>query len=608
MRERITPFYRKFRSELNRISFLGKNCLAFWVILFLLSPKLYSQSSNNPELYKINLERVKNQTLKVSYYPQSDSWKGILEYPYLTKGFYWPLEPGKFIKGQSLFNSKNEKIKGVTSRIKKMELSHFSSSKPPLSYPEVFVPEIRKKEFFFLNPILLFGKDPDRKNSKARIEIKNPNALWTNLKGTPQNAERLESTYENFKSLYESFLWFSNTAPTEVQIKKKKVFIWGLDDFPRLNSYYKTGILTELFEKFITGVKTEHVNILLRSGNVKEEPVSNLVSKSSIIIKIPQGEDPEEMLNNFAFGLSRYWVTQQILGPLYWKNYGEPQYPGHLWLIESMSKYLAIQSLVNGEILSENWSKDFFLVALEREISGSNANLFNLGIELYQKGEITKEKKNLLSSMNPYFNRGVLTAFYLDILLREKGVSIGGLYPWLERFSNFCANHPSGYEHPDLWGAFLKFQDPDIKSLVESYVYGDKPIPHDFYLNRVGWDFVQKGEEHRTFLKGGKFHFFPEINHYVCVKKGKNTLEMEKGDIIISINNNEVFNEYDLRELLFVNQGFRRELSVKVLVLRNGKELVLRGKATKKVRTRHNEIMPNSDPLSAQYQLRQKIL
>ena len=75
-------------------------------------------------------------------------------------------------------------------------------------------------------------------------------------------------------------------------------------------------------------------------------------------------------------------------------------------------------------------------------------------------------------------------------------------------------------------------------------------------------------------MKGGKLYYFPEIGHYVCVKKGKNTLGMEKGDVIISINNNEVFNRYDLKELLFINKNFRRELSVKVVVVRKNKELV----------------------------------
>jgi hypothetical protein len=564
--------------------------------------------------YKVHLGRVKNGIQKISFYPKTHLWDGLLEFSYYSKELYWPLRPGAFIKNQQALSGQGDKIKIPGTGIQKMEFEYFNPNKKLKGVFPSFRPTLKRGRTYFFNPIIAFGQAPETGSLPFQLVFKNPKKLWNTLTDGYANEEKISLKFNNSWELQKELIFFSKDPPDTLIVKNAKLLLWGLDIHNYIGFLYESGVLEALYQSYENGPtdtpqKKIHV-VFRRGGNEKSElskMKSNLIFANGILINISGRESKEEILKKISIAFSKYWICSEVLGDIYWNNPEEPHDPSHVWLMESVSRYLQIQHLMKGQIYSDTWLKNEFLDILVSQQKRGNEDLFSLAIDLYQSGESEKLFEKNLSRMLSYYDRGVLGALYLDLVMRKKGINKEGLLGWLKEFREFKNEGNDQEKVKDPWASYLKIQQAGIKTIMYSYIYGAKPIPHDFYLNQIGWEFIQKGEEHRSFLKGGKLFYFPEIGHYVCIKKGKNSLGMEKGDVIISINNNEVFNRYDLKELIFVNKNFRRELGVKVLVIRNNKQLVLRGKATKKVRTRHFELMPDSNPFTNEYKLRKEI-
>lgn len=598
---------RKSRSWRNKTQ---RKSLGLFLSFSFLLLHSYLPTFSQSELYKIHLLKVEKGVQKISFYTQTDQWDGLMEFPFYSKQFYWPMQPGEFIKDQKGYDDQGELQKRSAKPVKKMEYGYYDPGRNTYSVLPAFRPRISKGEEYFFNSKLAFGKTTKDSKHGVRIEFNNPQKLYSTIPGQFQ-VERPDVQYESWADLQKQLIYFSS-KPEILEGRQQEFRLWGIQNHPLLPKIYESGIFNELFKIYEANSQSSRLTDIVFSlgrdeKSLTDEKMSVAVYENGVLINLTGKEGLEDLMMKTSLAFSKYWICNEVMGDLFWENPQEPHNPGHLWLIESVSDYLAVLNLLKSRVYSDFWLKETILTELISETRSENLDLYGLGIDLYKQGESRKGLHKIMKNYASFYDRGSLLAFYLDIVLQGGENSDYGIMDWLRIFKNFHEEEINASKNPNPWGAFLKMQNNEVKKLINEYVYGDKPIPHDYYLNRVGWDFVVKGEEHRTFLKGGKLHYFPEIGHYVCVKKGKNTLGMEKGDVIISINNNEVFNEYDLRELIFVSKNIRKELSVKVIVRRKEKDQVLRGKATKKARTKHYELMPDSDPFTDQYRLRKRI-
>jgi hypothetical protein len=72
-----------------------------------------------------------------------------------------------------------------------------------------------------------------------------------------------------------------------------------------------------------------------------------------------------------------------------------------------------------------------------------------------------------------------------------------------------------------------------LRETVEKYIIGIDKLQLPIYFDMIGWQYFQKGEKHKTFMKRGHFTFFEEIGYFVCTRPGKNSVDLKKGDGII---------------------------------------------------------------------------
>jgi predicted metalloprotease with PDZ domain len=246
-------------------------------------------------------------------------------------------------------------------------------------------------------------------------------------------------------------------------------------------------------------------------------------------------------------------------------------------MYEGITEYFANLFQVNQGLISE---EDFYK-RMNGKIEEANA--------MNDKMSFTKMSKNVLEQ--PYkdqylnvYQKGALIAMCIDIQMRELSNGQRGILSLMQDLSNeFGSNKP--FKDEELFATITRITYPQIGEFLNTYVAGETPIPYEVFFAKMG---VTKGKTIATgnpFLKDGRT---PLITVDGATKQIKaledvsnnifmTSLGIQGNDVLKSFNDKE-YNLDNIYDLIMSSESWKDGDAISVTVIRDGKELVLKGK------------------------------
>lgn len=259
-------------------------------------------------------------------------------------------------------------------------------------------------------------------------------------------------------------------------------------------------------------------------------------------------------------------------------DFENPKMSRHLWFYEGVTEYFANYFQINQGLITEN--KFYDLMA--GKITYANDYKDSLSF--------TEMSKNvLLDSMKAQYpnvyQKGALIAMCLDILLRENSKGQKGL-KWLmqELVEKYGAEKP--FDDETFIDTITAMTFKELGDFLKVHVQGAKPIDYAFYLKKVGLGKeTVKVPEANVFSIADQIYIDTDADakQVLVTLEDKsnnflNALDIKDGDVLLTINGSKFIPEDGYASLL-LGAGFQEDDPVEITLLRNGKEMTLKGKA-----------------------------
>lgn len=276
-------------------------------------------------------------------------------------------------------------------------------------------------------------------------------------------------------------------------------------------------------------------------------------------------------------------------------NFRNPKMSQHLWLYEGVTEYFSTLAPLHDSTINEE--------AFRREIQGKLRSEERLPKEFsfteFSRNVLTAEGQKLYPIVYTY---GAVTAFYLDILIREMSTGSKSLLSVIyELMKDYGPNRP--FKDDSLFSIIERVTNPTVRAYLDTYVKGTKRIPSGDILAKIGWKYTA---EKRSQAPGFGFkEDFTMVDgkptSILRVSDPINPMKIVDGDRLVKV------------EGLTMAEAFQSDAGQKVMtkflksnigdtmtlvVDRNGKEIELTGSAVmvEKIEKHFIEIDPNPTP------------
>jgi predicted metalloprotease with PDZ domain len=259
-------------------------------------------------------------------------------------------------------------------------------------------------------------------------------------------------------------------------------------------------------------------------------------------------------------------------------DFETPKMSRHLWFYEGVTEYFANLFQVNQGLIAEN--KFYDLMATKIAASGDYTDSLSF----------TEMSKNVLQdSMKVQYpnvyQKGALIAMCLDIMIRENSQGEKGLR-WLmgELIEKYGTERAFDDETFIDTVAAMTFKE--LGHFLVTHVQGAMPIDYAAYLKRMGLKAatVQMAELNAFLIADEVYIDVDSDNKKVVVSqpddnnKFFSSLGLKDGDVLLSINGTSFIPDDGYASLL-LGIGFSEDDPVTLTILRNGKKMIVKGKA-----------------------------
>ncbi len=586
--------------------------ILFVLCTFILSTVLIIDAQSQTDELKINLGRTKDHKFKVTYIPPANHLDAPLQFRRYSRLCYFPLLKHNFISKPKAYNSSKDRIKVKKEGklfIPDQDVAFWEYSIDVSKYPDyINLPlqsKIKRKRYAFLYPSLFYPY-LNKANLSHRISIKDD---------ISEDSTIISRTdFEHYLNIDE-FVYSTQNKKILLE-DSNSVAINLLGNFGKIQESEIHTIIKNIINGFESTTKIElpndfEFNLIERSVDDSNNLPVSAVFGNSITVIVDRSLDgfgqKEKIIQNVMWQLFR-WLSPIQSHDLSWENLNpnNGKHSIHLWYYEAVSEYLSLVCLMKNKLITESYFTQIIQNKVSASLKEPSFSLIQLGKDFSsQSGKI--QIKNNIKAYDALTNRGVVAALIMDIVLLNESNGNRGI---LDKFLNFHKTYSNEFFPTDSFlGIFAQGHSKEFKIVLEKYILGIDQFHFKSYFELIDWQFFRKGEIHKSFMKRGHLTYFPEIGKYICTKAGKNSVGLEKGDVILSINNDAQISTMDLNEVILpAKGGFRNENRVKVEIFRNGKEIVLRGKAEFDAKVMSDIIIPLFNPNTDGYQLRKAML
>lgn len=570
-------------------------------------------AGEQPVVAAIDLVNVQDDKVKVSVNPDRFTTDATTFYiPKTVPGTYSEDNYGKFIEGfkaldysgKELAVEKLDQNSWKISNAANLDLvTYLVNDSYDIEGEEgVFSPSgtnIETNENFMLNLHGFVGYFENLKEEPYRLEILRPATLIPGSSLTPapsvtdasENTETDVFSVDRYFQVIDHPIMYAQPDTTSFMVDGMEVLI---------NVYSPNGIYSsELIKPGIVEMVTAQKNFLGEIDNTDKYAILLYLSDSnsqdargfgalehhtSTVVVLPEAMPLEALQKSMTDVVSHEFF--HILTPLgvhseevHFFDYNDPNMSRHLWMYEGVTEYFAHLFQVNQGLI-ENQE---FYDRMTDKIQVSRR--FNDSIPFTLMSENILEDEYKDSYYNVY-QKGALIGMALDIRLRELSNGEKGLLDLMKALSSkYGKDRP--FKDEQLIADIVALTYPEIQTFFDTYITGTTPIPYGEFFEKVGLEeeivevptgillnqqapYIDVNPDTRELF----FRSDIQLNSFLT------ELGVEGGDIIKTINGTE-YNLESVYNLIGATQTWQEGQDVKMLIVRDGKDITLEGKVTK---------------------------
>lgn len=454
---------------------------------------------------------------------------------------------------------------------------------------------ILKDENYLLNLHGFIGYFRGHKEVPHEVKIQAPIDLKpsTSLRQIVSGASD-PNTYvfvaERYFEVIDNPILFSKSNSTSFQINDIKVTLSVYSP----NGVYKATDLREKMETMMRAQKaflgeidgTKHYTILLYLSTLAATDATGfgaLEHHTSTVVVLPEQLPKESMEESMVDVVSHEFF--HIVTPLnvhsreiQYFDFNQPKMSQHLWMYEGATEYFANLFQVQQGLIDESAFYDRMLDKISNSIGYDDRMPF------------TTMSKNVL--MSPYkenynnvYEKGALINMALDITLRDLSGGEKGVL-WLMKELSKKYDKDTPFKDSELISTIVRMTYPEIRSFFDDHVSGNVPLAYESILEKVGLSIVMEEKQGQYFFYGQRPYVDadPADLDRIFIMQGMNlnsfftSLGAKGGDVITNINGTAITLDA-MRRIIGESFGWSAEKEIQMTVKREGKELVLTGKA-----------------------------
>ena len=303
-------------------------------------------------------------------------------------------------------------------------------------------------------------------------------------------------------------------------------------------------------------------------------------SYSSIYVLPTSAEDLPDlrstMAHEFMHILTPLFLHSEIIHTY---NFVVPTPSEHLWLYEGVTEWVSdIMQLRSGLMSTDDYLRQLSQKLRINDGFDRNMSLTQMALTVY-----TPEGGRQFGNV---YNRGALTAAYLDIRLLELSNGARGLRElFLDLLDEYGKERP--FPEKAFFSVITDKTSPEIGEYIDDYIRGSAPLPSQEYMGKLGFRYIPQQpskDERPSFGVPITVNDNREIIVQSVPDESKES-GLQEGDVLLKVFDTEL-------TLVNAREVFNKVLTMKVgdpydvIVRRNGQDMALKGKLLQRI-SRH---------------------
>ena len=481
---------------------------------------------------------------------------------------------------------------------------------------------IDKDKNYLLNLHGFIGYLKNHQDLPHKLEIKRPQfmyaatALSLSSKKSENNYEIDEFNLPRYFEVTDNPIMYSKPDTLSFKTSGMEILLslysangkYKANDFR--DALVKTMVAQKNFLGKIDDTKKYAILMYLSDDNKPDARGSGALEHNQSTVVNFSESMPKESLEKYLVDVVSHEFFH-ILTPLnvhskeiHYFDYNNPKMSQHLWMYEGVTEYFANLFQINQKIIDE---KDFYK-RMSDKINVSKGFDDHLPFT-YMSENILKDEYQ--DSFYNVYQKGALIGMCIDIQLREMSDGKSGLLDLMRNLSaKYGKNKP--FDDHKIINEITTMTDPKLGEFFKQYVQGNQPIPYEKFLEKVGLELKIKEEKTDYFFnKNTPYIDFNKKDEIVFRKTLLNSflekIGVKNGDVLKAING-ESISKQSYKEPILATKNWKTGLDVSLLVERNGKEILLKGKTTQPITKIWEIVDKMPKPNSKEYLLRKSWL
>jgi predicted metalloprotease with PDZ domain len=405
--------------------------------------------------------------------------------------------------------------------------------------------QVQLPDFAILNAIGAWGYFDGYENAKCIVKVQKPPKLVGSSGLVMQRGNSID-VFEaaNFEQLYESTLFYASPDTASFVLRGTRFGVY----YQSLNNRITSKELSNWLQPVVDGVGEMLGSFPVSSYNFQLLFVSN----QDTTIKIKHyggrlgGAAAFVVLPDMANKTQLKKVVQRIathellhlLLPYSLRSnntpalvYNHQNTSPHTWLYEGATEYLSLLVLLRSNVISE---KDFW-ADIARKIDSAE---HYPPVSLWQlSSHLTKNRYQRVYNM--VYSKGALTAMALDVEINRQSGGKNDLIKVLLQLAN-SYGHSKYFDDKQWLNEFIGFTSPQTEQFWQRYIKQKCHSCNNEWLSMLGKQYYTTHKE--VVGSFGVLGWFPDykLGKMQLVRVGENTLGLKNGDVLLSINGNDV--------------------------------------------------------------------
>ncbi len=514
--------------------------------------------------YFVDLTSVKEDKLSIKLTPPDISEnETVFLFPAMVPGTYDVYDFGRFIS-----NFKAEGKNGQAITITKLDANSYKLS-PANAIKEitydvddtwdseikdrfVFEPggtNIEDGKNFSLNTHGFFGYFKNKIENKFILEVTKPKGFYASTSLTDlKNGETKDviSVY-NYHKLVDSPIMYCKPDTSTIRIGKSQILISVYSPNGILTSDFIARNLKELLfaqAEYLGGELpidkyaflfyfTDKPSLSGASGALEHSYSSFYFLPEADTASLAQ-EIRNVSAHEFFHIVTPLSIHSKEIGDF---DFNNPQMSKHLWLYEGLTEYAAHHMQVKTGLIEYD---AFFNVMVEKMQNARDNFNDTVPFTIMSKYALDKYKKEY----GNVYEKGALIGMCLDIMLRYYSNGNYGTQTLMKDLSKKYGPEKS-FNDDDLFNDIEKLTFKEVRTFLDTYVAGPKPLPYKEIFAMVGMNYTDKRTEEQITLGGISVGYNPTTNHLVVVNTDKlddfgKKLKFKEEDEIVTFNSRKL--------------------------------------------------------------------